>query len=129
MKNKEKKIILILITFILLYHQYFFGIEETIVFEKPFVVNKIHGVIKSEAGPWGNGYASNNIIFKLLGPNNDCMIWLVKLDSNGKFNLKVPEGKYKFSIELCGWDNAEGTIIVTKSADKKSKIKIVLGLS
>jgi hypothetical protein len=129
MVNIKKKIVLMFTMILLFILQYSFGIEETIIFKKPFIVQKVKGIIKSESGPWGNNYATTNIVFKLLGPNNDCMIWLVKLDKKGKFELRVPQGKYKFTIEVCGWDNAEGTIIVTKSADQKSKIEIVLGLS
>ena len=129
MKNTKINILLLFLVSVGLNQQYLMGIEEIVIIEKPFCVQTVQGIIKSEAGTWDEDYAINHIVFKLVGPNNDCMLWLVKLDSEGRFKLKVPEGKYTFSIEVCGWDDVRGVIIVSKTADIKSRIEIVLGLS
>jgi hypothetical protein len=128
-ENNMRKIVGILAILLVCIFQYSFGIEETLIFKDAFIVRKVHGIIESEVGRWPGNYANGGIVFTLYGPDNSDKIWKIKLDNNGKFNQKVPQGRYKFTIEVCGWDDARGTIIVTKKAKKKAKIKIVLGLS
>jgi hypothetical protein len=128
-KNKFITNIKVLMTIVFVLSQYSFGIEQVILFEKPFIVKEVRGQIKSVTGYWPDGYASKDIIFHLIDPNEHGKIWTVKLDNKGNFKINIPDGTYKFEIFVVGWDDAEGTIIVSKNASKKAKIEITLGLS
>jgi hypothetical protein len=105
------------------------AIEETILFKKPFVVREIKGIIKTRDGEFSWDKINDFLVFELTGPGDSGKKWIIKLDKHGRFKQKVPEGKYTFEIRITGWDDAMGTIIVTKKAKKKAKIDITLGLS
>lgn len=124
-----RKAVIIFAILLVCIFQYSFGIEETIRFKDAFIVRKVQGIIESAAGMWADYFPGYGIVFKLYGPGDKERIWKIKLDKKGKFNQTVPEGRYKFTIEVKGWHDAEGTIIITKKAKKKARIKIVLPLS
>lgn len=77
-----------------------FGLEETITFKDAFTVRKVQGIVKSAVGMWPNNFASDGIVFMLYGPENSDKIWKIKLDNNGKFNRKVPQGRYKLRLKF-----------------------------
>lgn len=105
------------------------AVEETIVYEDPFIVKKIKGQILPEDNTHWGPEPDQRPVFEVTGPGDSRKKRIIKLDENGGFNIKVAPGTYKFSIRIRGWDDAEGTIIVTKKAKKNSKIVIILGLS
>lgn len=105
------------------------AIDEVICFKEPFVLRILAGSINSEVGPWPEDFADTQINFELIGPNESQQVWKIKLDKQGRFNKKLPPGSYEFSIQIEGWDDAEGTIIIDKKADRKKTLSITLGLS
>lgn len=87
------------------------------------------GSINSEVGQWPENFADTQINFELIGPNESQKVWKIELDKEGRFKKKMPPGSYKFSIQIEGWDDAEGIIIIDNKADKKKTLSITLGLS
>jgi len=104
-------------------------IDEVIVIKEPFVLRTLKGVIKSEAGEWPPEVPLHWLNFRLFGPDKSGKVWKIKLDERGRFSQKLPEGTYRFSIEIEGCDDAEGTIIIDKKADKKKVFELTLCLS
>lgn len=105
------------------------AIDETICFKEPFVLRTLAGSINSEVGQWPENFADTQINFELIGPNESQKVWKIELDKEGRFKKKMPPGSYKFSIQIEGWDDAEGIIIIDNKADKKKTLSITLGLS
>lgn len=119
----------IVIALLLLLFGHAFSVEETIIYKKPFILHKLVGTIYSEGGGWPENVASSEILFRLIGPGESKEVWRINIDNSGHFNVKLPEGSYKFSIEVFGWDDAEGIVIITKKANKRKRFSITLGLS
>jgi hypothetical protein len=105
------------------------GIEETITLKKPFVVRRIKGRILTKYDSYWGTDPDIRPVFELTGPGDSSKTYLIKVDKYGRFNHGVSPGTYKFYIRILGWDDAAGTIIVTKKAKKNAKILIVVGLS
>jgi hypothetical protein len=109
-------------------HAHILSIEETITYKEPFILCRLAGSISSE-GMDGPGNWADSLSFTLIGPNNSKKRWRIEVNENGGFNKKLPMGSYRFSIEVDGWDDAEGTVIINKKAKKQSRMSITLGLS
>ena len=72
---------------------------------------------------------ANGPVFILTGPGKSIKKKQISLNEDGTFDQKVTPGTYKFSIKISGWDDAEGTIIVSDKAKRKARIFITLRLS
>lgn len=119
----------IFIVLLLLLFGYIYSVEETITYRKPFILHKLVGTIYSEGGGWPENVASSEILFRLIGPGESKEVWRIEIDDNGHFNMQLPEGSYRFSIEVLGWDDAEGIVVISKKANKRKRFSITLGLS
>ena len=114
---------------LLLLSGHVYSVEETITYTEPFILHKLVGTIYSEGGRWPESVASSEILFRLTGPGESKEVWRIEIDDNGHFNMKLPEGSYEYSIEVLGWDDAEGIVIINKKANKRKRFSITLGLS
>jgi len=102
------------------------GTEHIIVrVEKPFVVRTLTGTIvsKHDSRPLAN------VTFEVRGPDNQETIKAANTDHQGHFRIKrLLLGRYVFKATLDGFQSVVGIIVVSKTADQTSSIRIELPL-
>jgi hypothetical protein len=92
--------------------------------EQPFQVQSISGLVTHD----GVGqYPLKDVLVEIKGPGDHDTIRRTRTGGNGQFRIgHVPAGIYRFKVTLNGFQSVIGTIIVSKSAAKGSRIKIAM---
>ena len=96
--------------------------HEIIILEHPFVVRSVAGVII--LGPDSHGPLAA-VLFEIEGPGTVRRIRRANTDLRGQFRIThVHPGTYRFKTTLAGFKSVAGTIIVSKKADPRGRIRI-----
>ena len=100
------------------------GTEHIIVHvEEPFVVSAVAGVIASKT----DSRPLANVIFEVRGPGNKETVRAAKTDHQGRFKIKrLLPGRYVFKATLDGFQSVVGMIVVSKTANQSTDIRIEL---
>jgi hypothetical protein len=89
--------------------------------DHPVTVLSVRGTIifKSRDEPM------KDVLFEIRGPGTAERIRASRTDTKGRFSIsRVPEGQYCFKATERGYQSVVGTVIVSKKADRQTRIKI-----
>jgi hypothetical protein len=99
----------------------------TVYLKIPFQVREVQGCITSEAGEWPEGV---EVLFEIRARTGDPTVHRAQADARGRFKIpNLPEGTYCFKATVIGWQSVYGVVIVSKKADRKSRIEFEMPLA
>ena len=94
--------------------------------EQPFHVQSVRGLVTRKAAGQD---PLQDVLVEIKGPGDHDEIRRTKTDRQGQFRIgHVAAGTYTFKVTLIGFQSVVGTIIVSKSAAKDSRINIAMPL-
>lgn len=102
--------------------------HEIVEIAQPFLVRSVMGKIVNSIndGVWADTWP---VLFEIRAMDERGKIRAVHADKDGNFEIAhVAEGRYCFKATVQGWDSVMGVIIVSRTADPKSRIAFEMKL-